>query len=148
MIHSVPCLHASTLSSRPRQSSAQNAMERFAAAPPVGLRRVQRIRANPGHFISSALPLLSCWTRRDSLFAFISRSMKIEIKTPHRGQLQHITAAIPYAAPLPDAFTPDPALFHCGRMVFLLYGDIIAQSTTKVYFLQHSAQSFCVSSFA
>ncbi|WP_288313529.1 hypothetical protein, partial [uncultured Selenomonas sp.] len=35
LIHSTPCLCASALSSRPRQSSAQNAMERFAATPPV-----------------------------------------------------------------------------------------------------------------
>ena len=56
LIHSALRLHASALSSRPRQSSAQNAMERFAAASPVCLRRVQRIRANPGHFISSVLP--------------------------------------------------------------------------------------------
>ena len=52
LIHSAPCLCVSTLSSRPRQSSAQNAMERFGCyASSLSSREIQRIYANSGHLI-------------------------------------------------------------------------------------------------
>ena len=52
LIHSVPRLHASALSSRRRQILS---VARYASG--LSPREIQRIRANPGHLIESAVPL-------------------------------------------------------------------------------------------
>ena len=58
LIHSAPRLHASALSSRRRQilsTKRDGAFCRYASG--LSPREIQRIRANPGHLIESAIPL-------------------------------------------------------------------------------------------
>ena len=58
LIHSAPRLHASALSSRRRQilsTKRDGAFCRYASG--LSPREIQRIRANPGHLIESAVPL-------------------------------------------------------------------------------------------